>query len=587
MNLALLSILMFVARPTVELRHDAGRWGLLVDGKPFIIHGAGGDASKPLLAADGGNSYRTWGADNLDKQLDEAQQLGLKVTVGIWLGHKEHGFRYDDPEQVMKQLKDVRAVILKYKDKPAVLMWALGNEMEGYEAGDDPKIWNAIEDLAHMAHQLDPNHPTMSVIAEIGGNRVAAINKLCPSLDIVGINSYGGAPSIYERYVKQGGKKPYILTEFGPPGTWETAKTPWERPFELTSTAKEATYEKAYKANVVDHPDLCLGAYAFTWGNKQEATATWYGMFLPDGSKLGAVDVMQRIWTGKPPEHPCPRILSLTIDGDASVDPGAVVNAHVKAMDPDGDPLKISWSLTADGGTIGLNGDKEDLPDVIKDAVSGSASVDARATLPKTPGSYRLFVVVRNTHGGAAVANLPLHVRGTAPAAMGSRARLPFTLYADAGQPLPFIPSGWMGNTGAMKLDVNSTISPHLGSTCIRWDYTGGDGWGSIAWQSPEGDWGDKPGGYDFSGAKKLVVWARGAVGGEQVSFAMGLIKSDKKYYDTAIIPPVKTSLTTSWQKIEIPLDGKDLRRIKVGLVMTVTTQGQPATVYLDDITVE
>ena len=308
MNIGLIALLAISGGQSVKLQHEGQSWHLLVDGKPYVVKGAGGDASKKLLVEMGGNSYRTWGADNLDKQLAEAQALGLKVTVGIWLGHKEHGFKWDDPKQVTAQYEQVKAVIQKYKDHPAVLMWALGNEMEGYDKGDDPNIWMSIEDLAHMAHKLDPNHPTMSVIAEIGGNKVDAIHRMCPSLDIVGINSYGGATSIYDRYVKQGGKKPYILTEFGPPGAWETGETAWKRPIELSSTAKEKAYEKAYVANVIDHPGLCLGSYAFTWGNKQEATATWFGMFMPDGSKVGSVDVMQKLWTGKSAEHPCPRI---------------------------------------------------------------------------------------------------------------------------------------------------------------------------------------------------------------------------------------------------------------------------------------
>jgi hypothetical protein len=44
----------------------------------------------------GANSFRTWGADNLEAQLDEAHRLGLAVTVGIWLGHERHGFNYNN-----------------------------------------------------------------------------------------------------------------------------------------------------------------------------------------------------------------------------------------------------------------------------------------------------------------------------------------------------------------------------------------------------------------------------------------------------------------------------------------------------------
>src|SRR5690348_9550075 len=67
---------------------------LLRDGRPYFIKGAGGDGSRKALVAAGGNSLRTWGADKLQGVLDEAQQLGLTVAVGIWLGHERHGFDY-------------------------------------------------------------------------------------------------------------------------------------------------------------------------------------------------------------------------------------------------------------------------------------------------------------------------------------------------------------------------------------------------------------------------------------------------------------------------------------------------------------
>ena len=88
-----------------------------------------------------------------------------------------------------------------------MLVWGIGNEMEGYDKGGNPAIWQHIEDLCQMVKKIDPNHPTMTVIAEIGGDRIAAIHKHCPSLDIIGINSYGGAASLPERYRKAGGKK--------------------------------------------------------------------------------------------------------------------------------------------------------------------------------------------------------------------------------------------------------------------------------------------------------------------------------------------------------------------------------------------
>jgi len=587
MILSLIAAVVFQSPSHVTVKQVSGHWSLTVDGKPYTVKGAGGNASWTMLAAAGGNTARTWGVENIESDLANAQKAGVKVMVGIWLGHKEQGFKYDDPNQVTRQFENAKAVIEKYKNNPAVLMWGIGNEMEGYDQGDDPNVWTAVEDIAHMAHKIDPNHPTATVIAEIGGKKVPAIQMMCPSIDIVGINSYAGVASVHDRYVKQGGTKPYIITECGPPGAWEAQNTPWKRPVELTSTEKEAWYARAYTANVIDHPDLCLGCLSFLWSHKQEATATWFGMFLPDGTKLGAVDAMQKLWSGKAPEHSCPLISKLTVEGDPAVDPGDTVTARLLATDPGGDPVKVSWTLASDSGVIGVNGDKENIPDSVSGAVSSENDSSASVKMPSKPGPYRLFVIVRNNHGGAAVANVPLRVRGAAPIEIGGKASLPLVLYSGTGRGLPFVPSGWMGSTGSMKLDMASADNPHTGSKCIKWDFKASDGWGGIAWQSPEGDWGDKPGGFDITGAKKLTVWAKGRSGGEQVSFAVGIIKPEKKYADTAIVDGGKHELTQSWQKFTVDLTGKDLKRIKTGLVMIVAAHGQPVTIYLSDIQFE
>jgi hypothetical protein len=191
--------IVFAEAIPVEVRQTAQSWQLLRGGEPYFIRGAGGDALLEELAAAGANSIRTWGADDIDDLLDEAHALGLSVTVGIWLGHERHGFDYDDENQVRQQFKRARQIVLRYKDHPAVLLWGIGNEMEGFTDGDNPAIWSAVNDVAAMVKELDPAHPTMTVTAEIGGERIAGAHERSPAIDIHGINSYGGAPSLAER----------------------------------------------------------------------------------------------------------------------------------------------------------------------------------------------------------------------------------------------------------------------------------------------------------------------------------------------------------------------------------------------------
>lgn len=380
-------------------------------GKPYVIKGAGGDGSLKTLAEVGGNSVRTWGADKAGVVLDEAQRLGLTVTVGIWLGHERHGFNYNNADQVARQYEQARATILRYKDHPALLMWGIGNEMEGYEKGDNAAIWSAINNIASMAKKLDPNHPTMTVIAEIGGDKVKNVHGLCPDIDVVGINSYGGAATIAQRYRKAGGVKPYVLTEYGPPGQWESPKTPWGAAIELSSTAKADVYRRAYQLAVSGAEELCLGSYAFVWGHKQEATATWFGLLLPDGSRTGAVDVLTELWTGKPPKNRCPAIRRLTLEGADQVNPGASVQATLEASDPEHDPLTIRWVLQREG-SYGSGGDAEANPPTYPEVIVKAGDRQVELRIPQTGGAYRLFAYVRDNHGGAATANVPLLVKG-------------------------------------------------------------------------------------------------------------------------------------------------------------------------------
>lgn len=564
-----------------------GGFQLLRDGRPYFIRGAGGDGSKPALKALGANSFRTWGADNLDAQLAEAQKLGMTVTIGIWLGHKEHGFNYDDAAAVAAQKESARRAILRYRNSPALLMWALGNEMENGQE-DNVAMWNAIEDIARMAHQLDPKHPTMTVVAEIGGAKVRHINELCPDIDAVGINSYGGGPSVGERYKAAGGVKPFALTEFGPAGTWESGKNAWGVVPELSSTAKARAYRATYEKTVLAQP-LSLGSYAFTWGNKQEATATWYGLLLPDGSRLGAVDALAELWSGRKPANLCPAITALKVDGADQVAPGAAVQVSLAAADPERDPLSVKWVLQGDPADDNIGGATQAVPPTYPEAITRSDAKSATVQMPQAAGSYRLYAYVHDDHGGAAVANIPLKVSGvgTAPPPAARRAALPLTVYGEGGGAAPFVPAGYMGNAPAIKMDEASPVMPHSGKTCLRVNYTAGDNWGGVVWQSPAEDWGDKPGGWNVSGAKRLTFWARGDKGGEKVGFLFGLIGIDKKYHDSSTGKLEGVVLTRDWKQYAIDLADKDLSQIKTGFAWTLASTGKPITFYLDDVKYE
>lgn len=569
--------------PVTLVEAAPGQWQLLRDGRPFFIQGAGGDGPKDLLAASGANTFRTWGVGpDLGKQLDEAQRLGLTVIVGHWLGHQRHGFDYGDTAAVTEQLARVRRDVLAWKDHPAVLLWAVGNEMEGFAAGDDPAIWSHVQDVAAMIKSLDPNHPTLTVTAEIGGGRVQAVHRLCPDIDIMGINSYGGVPSVPERYRELGGTKPIIITEFGPPGVWEIGLTSFGAPPELTSTQKAAVYRDAFAAGCLRARGLCLGGFAFFWGAKMEATSSWYGMFLPDGDKLAAVDAMTEVWSGRPPANLCPEIRSFGLLGPDVVQRGDTVRVELDVADPEGAAVDVRWLVRSEAPEYLTGGDAQPVP-LELDGIIVEASPRGATLVMPGGGVYRLYVTAHDGAGGAAAANVPLKVEGEPVAA---RAKLPLAVYADGAAP-PWVPSGWMGGTDALQLDPGSTVAPHSGPTCLEVHYDAPGMWVGVAWQHPANDWGDKPGGYDLTGAKRLVFWARGEEGGERLDFAVGLLGGDRKYPDTAKVEKKGVKLEREWKRYSLDLGGRDLTRVKTPFVWTLAGRGRPVRFWLDDIRFE
>ena len=566
----------------VTLDKNQGNWTLKREGKPYRILGAGGEGPLDMLSKSGGNSTRIWGIDKTTQaRLDDAHKNGLTVALGVWLEHERHGFDYSDEAAVQQQAQRVIDAVKKYKDHPAVLVWGVGNEMEG--DGKNLKIWKHVEDLCQRIKKIDPNHPTMCVIAEMGERKIQDLHEHCPSLDIIGINSYGGAVSLPQRYQQNGGTKPYIVTEFGPVGTWEVPKNSIDAIEEPTSTAKAKMYRDAYQAFAKDQAN-CLGCYAFIWGNKQEATATWFGLLLPDGKKLAGVDVLTKFWTGKEPKNLCPKIDKFELVGSNSVEGATTVEVKLEASHPQQRILQTKWFLLREASQYVTGGDKQETPPDFSSAIKRSGPEGATLKMPTLSGLYRLYVYVDDGKS-AATANVPLLVQGKELKDPGKKVKLPYIVFDEPEKEPMFLPSGWMGNTGALQVE-NSTNQPKVGKTCIECQYKATSGWGGVVWQSPESDWGDKPGGVNLDGAKRLSFWVRGTSGDEKIKFGFGLIGRGKPYFDTGK-KEMEVQLEKDWKKVTMDVSGMDLRRIKSGFFFSAASGTEPLKFYLDRIVFE
>lgn len=405
----------------VEVRTDAqGKFTLIRGGKRYFIRGADGAGFFAELAAAGGNSVRTYGDESTDPVVfAEARQLGLTVLAGLWLPHTDEGFNYADPKQVRQLVQHLKRYVERYKNSPEILMWDVGNEVEA--DGSNPDIWRAIEQVASMVRATDPLHPVLTSLAEVTPEKIAALKKYDPSIEVLGINSYASIFTLASRLAAAGWNRPYVITEFGPPGPWgQVPTTSWKAPIEPTSTGKARFYYDAYEDAVAAHPHHCLGSYVYYWGIEPKivTTHTWYEMFLPEGHEpLGAVESMKRAWTRTPRGGLAPQIHTLDSTArDAIVRPQSLQSAQVIARMPDGGHLRFTWEVRAESKA--LSGPP---PPVIPGSIIQSSGRRVVFRAPLARGPYRLFVYVYGSTGYAATANFPFFVKSAVMSRPGIR----------------------------------------------------------------------------------------------------------------------------------------------------------------------
>ncbi len=403
----------------VELIQDEGQFILLKNGIPFYIQGAGFEGKDPSSVAKyGGNAIRTWRTSDEflsgQEMLDAAHQNGLMVCLGIEIGRERHGFDYNDSNMVLEQFERIKADVMRYKDHPALLAWGIGNELNLHYSNF--KVWDAVEEISLMIHKLDPNHPTTTMLAGAGKKDIHEVLSRAPSLNFLSFQLYGDIINL-PRYLKEANYKgAYVVSEWGATGHWEVGLTSWKRPYEQNTHEKAESYRNRYQTIIVADQKQCIGSFVFLWGQKQERTPTWYGMFLESGEKTESVDVMQFMWTGNFPENRAPQLIGFSIEEmtdmeEAFFKPGQIINLLAEVIDPDNDQLFFMWEIIpevpeekqSDGG------DFEPRPEsFLKETTEVS---NCKLKLPELAGDYRIFVYAFDSKGNAASANIPIFIQ--------------------------------------------------------------------------------------------------------------------------------------------------------------------------------
>lgn len=404
----------------VEVKEVDGGFKLYRGGEPYEIKGAGLSGDLASLKAHGANSFRTWSIDN-DREtgrevLDKALEHGMTVMMCFYVRPERHGMDYDNAEMVAAQFESIKEKVLELKDHPALLMWCIGNELNlNYT---NPAVYDAVNDISKWIHEVDPYHPTTTTIASFNPNPkelADVIRSRASDLDVLSIQVYGDLFALEDLIDKAAWTGPYMVTEWGTIGHWEMEHTEWGAPVEQTSTEKASTYLKGYKKSIEPFSNQCIGNYVFLWGQKQERTPTWYGLFLETGEETEAVDIMHYIWNDEWPENRTPGLDSMLLDGKTSrqnvyLKPNNEYQASVKVKDHENDFLTFKWVVMRESTSTAEGGDKEDIPEQLGIIESAKEST-IKVMSPTEEGAYRLFVYAYDGNGHAAHANIPFYVR--------------------------------------------------------------------------------------------------------------------------------------------------------------------------------
>ncbi len=403
---------------------EDGKYNLLRNNEPYYIKGAGGQTHLSKVVAAGGNSIRLWSTIDENQEsgltveeiLNQADSLGLTVTLGLWVKHPRHDRSfYDDTLLVRKQLETFREDVRRYMHHPSLLMWAVGNEVHLHS--EELKVWDAVNEIAAMIKSEDPHHLVTTITAGISPSLIASIQDRVPEIDLIGVNMYDNDLSYLPARIREcGWNKAYFIGEYGPEGPWKVKRTEWGARIEPPPDVKMNAYINAYKAFRADSSH-CLGSYAFKWGWKWEKTYAWFNMFTHNGKESATIDALEYAWTGQWPDNRSPVAGEITIDGvamgnAARFSPGKTYPVMGMAADPEGDEIEIEWRLYPEGTSKASGGDPEEPEIPVVGLLEDPNNTETFVTMPEKEGAYRLYLLAWDKNQRVSISNYPFLITG-------------------------------------------------------------------------------------------------------------------------------------------------------------------------------
>ena len=403
----------------VVIKKKGNGFELRIDGEPTFIKGVGGTNRLDVASAASANACRTWGGniESVKRTSALAGENGMRVMQGISLPKDEA--KYHDAEWRAKTLEHCRELATTFKDDPNIFCWGIGNEVQ-LSGANGEAVWGFVEELAVAIKEIAPRQLVSTVVSH-DKSALDSIARYAPSLDVIGINSYGPILEVKDMVASSDYKGPYMITEWGPTGWWETDKTEWEASIEQTSDEKRQVYESRYNGAVLGD-ERCIGSFVFLWGQKEERTPTWFSMFVESeveglplkGEKTPMVEAMQRVWSGEEPAETAPVVTAISINGKRPVESPTVAvgesfKVEVMATDREQEELTYIWEVLHEATVLGFGGSYEPRPERYGEVFTTTSPM-AEITI-NDKGNYRVYAYVKDGTGFVSTVNSPVQIK--------------------------------------------------------------------------------------------------------------------------------------------------------------------------------
>jgi hypothetical protein len=263
-----------------------------------------------------------------------------------------------------------------------------------------------LERVARKIHQIDPDRPVFAS-EEHEYFQLAStayeMSAYTPSVDVIGINSYyePSIKNLQNIYSKIDTLRPYVVTEFGPKGYWNQEFTDFRNDsllIEVSSLAKAKWYERQWNEYIEKYKGYNLGGFAFSWRDRYEGTATWFGITDYKGRLKPAYYYLQKTWQGETSSNKFPE---LTIVGSwypAKTGERVWVSSAI-SNDYHG-KLNFEWEVYEQGTWK--------LVSIVKKTTYDDMFVELE--IPDKKSQYRIYVHATDSVGNVVTASRPLLV---------------------------------------------------------------------------------------------------------------------------------------------------------------------------------